>query len=161
MERVRRFGKAKAIGVSNYLQQHLEATLATAEIPPVVNQVEFHPYLQRQNLVPWAKSKGIATAAFGPLTPIRKARPRPCDAVLTELSKKYGASEEAILLRWCVDQDVVAVTTSHKEERLKDYLGVTKFSLTPEEVETITKTGLEKHFRGNRFMHNFAEDDRS
>ena len=72
MERAQRYGKAKAIGVSNYFQQHLEATLATAEIPPVVNQVEFHPYLQRQNLVPWAKSKGIATAAFRPVTLIGK-----------------------------------------------------------------------------------------
>jgi diketogulonate reductase-like aldo/keto reductase len=120
----------------------MEATLATAEIPPVVNQVKFHPYSQHQDLVPKAKSKRIATAAFRSLNPIRKARQGPCDAVLAELSKRYGASEEAILLRWCVDRDVAAVATSHKEERLKVYLGVTKFSLTPEAEEIITKKSL-------------------
>ena len=161
MEKVQRAGKAKAIGVSNYLQQHLEVTLATATISPVINQVEFHPYLQRQNLVPWAESKGVATAAFGPLTTITKARPGPCDAVFTELAKKYDVSEEAIALRWCIDQGVVAITTSHKEERLKDYLAVMKFSLTPQEVEIIKKTGTEKHFRGNNFMHTYPADDRS
>jgi diketogulonate reductase-like aldo/keto reductase len=161
MEKVQRSGKAKAIGVSNYLQQHLEATLATARIPPVINQIEFHPYLQRQDLIPWAKSKGISTAAFGPLTTITKASPGPCDAIFAELAKKYDVSEEGVALRWCIDKDVVAITTSHKEERLKDYLDVTKFSLTPEEVELIGKTGMEKHFRGNNFMHTYEADDRS
>ena len=158
---MQRSGKARAIGVSNYLQRHLEATLATATIPPVINQVEFHPYLQRQNLVPWAKSKGIAIAAFGPLTPITKAKPGPCDAVFAELARKYGVSEEAVALRWCVDQDVVAITTSHKEERLRDYLDVTKFDLTLEDVEKIKEAGLEKHFRGNNFMHTYPSDDKS
>lgn len=161
MEMVQKAGKAKAIGVSNYLQQHLEATLSKATIPPVINQVEFHPYLQRQNLVPWTKSKGIATAAFGPLTAITKAKPGPCDAVLTELAKKYEVSEEAVALRWCIDQGVVAITTSSKEERLKDYLDVTKFNLSTEEVESVRNAGMEKHFRGNNFMHNFPADDRS
>jgi diketogulonate reductase-like aldo/keto reductase len=161
MEKVQKSGKAKAIGVSNYLQRHLEATLATARISPVVNQVEFHPYLQRQNLVPWADSKGITTAAFGPLSTITKAKPGPCDDIFSALAKKYGVSQEAIALRWCIDQGVVAITTSHKEERLKDYLVVTGFNLTPEEVGKIKKKGLEKHFRGNNFMHQYPSDDRS
>jgi diketogulonate reductase-like aldo/keto reductase len=161
MEKVQRSGKAKAIGVSNHLQNHLEAILSTASIPPVINQVEFHPYLQRQNLVPWAESKGIATAAFGPLSTITKAKPGPCDEVFAALAKKYGVSQESIALRWCVDQGVVAITTSHREERLKDYLDVISFSLSPEEVEEIKNRGLEKHFRGNNFMHAFPSDDRS
>lgn len=161
MEKVQKTGKAKAIGVSNYLPQHLEVTLATAKIPPVINQIEFHPYLQRQNLVPWAKSNGIVTAAFGPLATITKAKLGPCDTPFAELAKKYSVSEEAVALRWCMDQYVVAITTSRKEERLKDYLEVTKFSLTVEEVEAIARTGMDKHFRGNNFMHNFPSDDRS
>jgi diketogulonate reductase-like aldo/keto reductase len=161
MEKVQRAGKAKAIGVSNYLQKHLEATLATATVLPVINQVEFHPYLQRQNLVPWAKSKGIATAAFGPLTAITKAKPGPCDEIFGELAEKYGVSQEAVALRWCIDQGVVAVTTSHKEKRLKDYLDVTKFNLTEQEVTKIAEAGMKKHFRGYNFMHNYSPDDRA
>ena len=61
MEKLQKAGKAKSIGVSNYLIEHLETTMKTAKVVPAENQVEFHPYLQRQNLVPWSDSKGIAT----------------------------------------------------------------------------------------------------
>ena len=65
MEEVQKAGKAKSIGVSNYLQQHLEATLRTAVSPPVINQIEFQPYLQRANhYVPWMQQKGIDVEAF-------------------------------------------------------------------------------------------------
>ena len=161
MEKVHKAGKAKAIGVSNYLPEHLEATMKTATITPALNQVEFHPYLQRQNLVPWSEEHGgIVTAAFGPLTTITKGKPGPVDGVLERLAKKYGVSEEAVALRWCIDQGVVAVTTSSKESRLKDMLGATSMQLTKEEVEEIKKKGPEKHFRANNFMHKWDPEDR-
>jgi diketogulonate reductase-like aldo/keto reductase len=93
MEKVQKSGKAKAIGVSNYLISHLEATLATAKIIPAVNQSEFHPYLQRQDLLSWCKSHGITLSAFGPLTTFR-AKPGPVDDLMSSLAKKYGASED-------------------------------------------------------------------
>lgn len=161
METVQRGGKAKSIGVSNYLQHHLETTLATATMQPAVNQVEFHPYLQRQGLLPFCKSKGIMLEAFGPLTAIRKARPGPCDGLYASFARKYGVSEEAVALRWCIDQGAVAVTTSGKEERLRDYLAVTRFELAEEEVEEMKAKGSEKHWTENNFMHDYAPDDRS
>ena len=161
MEKVKKSGKARSIGVSNYLQSHLETTLETATIPPSINQVEFNPYLQRQNLLPWSNSKDIAVSAYGPLTSVTKAKPGPCDDVFASLTKKYGVSEEAVALRWCIDQGVVAITTSSKRKRLEDYLGATTFKLTSEEVEEISKKGDKKHFRGNDWLHQWAPDDRS
>jgi diketogulonate reductase-like aldo/keto reductase len=102
MEKVQVEGKAKSIGVSNYLKHHIETTLAIATIQPVVNQVEFHPYLQRQGHLQFYKSKGITLEACGPLTAIRKAMPGPCDGLYTSLAKKYGISEESIALRYGV-----------------------------------------------------------
>ena len=99
MEDVQRAGKARSIGVSNYLIEHLETVLETAQITPAVNQVEFHPYLQRENLVPWSEERGIVTSAFGPLTTITKGKPGPTDTVVKRLAEKYGVSEEAVLLR--------------------------------------------------------------
>jgi diketogulonate reductase-like aldo/keto reductase len=160
MENVCKSGKAKAIGVSNYLISHLEATLATATITPAVNQVEFQPYLQRQNLLPWCKSKGFTLSAFGPLTTFR-AKHGPVDDVIASLAEKYSVSEEAVTLRWCIEQGVVAITTSGKEARLRDYLGATMFSLSEEEVQEIGRLGDTKHFRANHFMHDYAPDDRS
>lgn len=159
MEEVQRSGKARSIGVSNYIIEHLETILETAEIIPALNQVEFHPYLQRKNLVPWSESKGIFTAAFGPLTSITKGKPGPADEVLDSLAKKYGVTESAVALRWCVDQGVVAVTTTGKESRLQEYLTACTFTLTPDEIKSISDAGNKKHLRANNFMHQWDEND--
>ena len=160
MEEVQRSGKARSIGVSNYLQAHLEATLRTAKIVPAINQTEFHPYLQRQGLLPYQQSQGITTAAYAPQTPITRARPGPVDNVLASLSKKYYVSEGEILLRWCIDKGIVAITTSRKEERLTDYLRAITFKLTPKEVQDIDEAGDKKHYRGF-FVSLFDPNDRS
>ena len=160
MESVKKSGKAKSIGVSNYLKSHFEATLATANIPPSINQTEYHPYLQHEGLLPYQTSKGIAMAAYGPLSVVTKAKPGPCDDLLAELARKYYVSEGEIALRWCIDQGVVAVTTSSKEERLSDFLRTTTFRLTPKEVEQLSEAGKEKHFRGF-WQAKFDANDRS
>jgi diketogulonate reductase-like aldo/keto reductase len=91
---------------------------------------------------------------------VTKAKPGPVDDFAASLAKKYAVSEGEIALRWCIDQDVVAITTSSKEQRLSDYLRCTKFKLTPEEIRTIADEGQKKHFRG--FWGNkFDKDDRS
>lgn len=106
MEKIKESGRAKSIGVSNFLQEHLETILKTAKIPPAVNQskpspvldslapppnpnprrltrtharapaVEYHPYLQHHGLVPFCQSQHIAVAAYAPLAAVAKA-PRP------------------------------------------------------------------------------------
>ena len=161
MEAVKKSGKARSIGVSNYLQPHLEATLATATIPPSINQIEYHPYLQHGNLISFQQAnQNIASAAYGPLTPITKCKPGPCDVILENLARKYSVSEGEIALRWTIDQGIPAITTSAKEERLGDYLRATTFKLTPREVKDISEAGAEKHFRGF-WLGKFAADDRS
>jgi diketogulonate reductase-like aldo/keto reductase len=160
MEKLKESGLAKSIGVSNYLIPDLEATLQTAKVVPSINQIEFHPYLQHPNLVAFHKKHSIATAAYGPLTAVTKAKPGPVDDFYAALSKKYAVSEGEIALRWAIDSDVVAITTSSKEQRLSDYLRAATFKLTPKEVEEIGELGLKKHFRGF-FKDKFAADDRS
>ena len=160
MEKVKESGKARSIGVSNYLENHFKATLATAKIPPAINQTEFHPYLQHGSLLPYQESKGIAMAAYAPLTPVTKARPGPCDEQLAFLSKKYYVSEGDICLRWCIDSGVIAITTSGKEQRLSDYLRAMTFSMTPKEVKQLSEIGMQKHFR-SFWQKRFDANDRS
>lgn len=159
MEAIHVSGRAKSIGVSNFLQPDLEAILSTAKIIPAVNQIEYHPYLQHGNLIPFHQTHKIATAAYGPLTAITKASPGPLDQTYKQLARKYGVGETEIALRWCIDQGVVALTTSDKEQRLKSYLKVSEFKLAPKEIETISEVGQEKHFRGF-WNGKFADDDR-
>jgi len=160
LEALKEKGLAKSIGVSNFLPEHLSMILKTAKVVPAVNQLEFHPYLQRTSVIAANKQHGIATEAYGPLTAVSKASPGPLDEYLAGLATKYAVSTAEVCLRWCIDQDVVAVTTSTKELRLSDYLRATRFKLTPKEVEEIGKVGGEKHFRGF-FTGNFKEDDRT
>ncbi|KAF2145951.1 uncharacterized protein K452DRAFT_219383 [Aplosporella prunicola CBS 121167] len=160
MEEVQALGLAKTIGVSNYLPQHLEATLRTAKVKPAVNQIEFHPYLQHPQLLEYHKKNGIATVAYSPLAAIVKASPGPVDDYMAALAKKYAVSEGEISLRWCIDQDIVALTTSGKEQRLSDYLRCATFKLSPKEIQEVKALGEKKHYRGFWAKH-FAEDDRS
>ncbi len=117
LEAIQASGRAKSIGVSNYLIPQLEATLKTAKVVPAVNQIEFHPYLQHGDLLEFHRKHGIATEAYGPLSAILKGSPGPLDATYKELAHKYGVTPGEIALRWCIDQGVVTVTTSSKEDR--------------------------------------------
>lgn len=148
MEEIRNSGKAKAIGVSNFQADHLATIAKTATILPAINQIEYHPYLQQRDLIAFHKKHGIATSAYAPLTPVTKARPGPAYDVIAKIAGKYSVSEGEVALRWCIDQGVVAITTSSKESRMKEYLGATTFELTEEEVQEISKAGEGKNFRG-------------
>ncbi|KAL8780191.1 MAG: hypothetical protein Q9213_006589 [Squamulea squamosa] len=164
MEKVKADGKAKSIGVSNYLLPHLTTTMRTATVTPSINQIEYHPYLQHGGfngpLLSYMKEHNIATSAYAPLTAVTKAKPGPLDGLYADLAKKYYVSEGEIALRWCVDQDVVAITTSGKEERLSDYLRTMTFNLTPKEMNEISQIGDKKHYR-SFFQDKFSKNDRS
>jgi diketogulonate reductase-like aldo/keto reductase len=148
MEALKQAGKARSIGVSNYGPAPMKATLAAARVPPAINQIEFHPYLQQREWVECDRAHGVATSAYGALTAVTKARPGPADAVYARLAQKYGVADGVIALRWCLDQDIVAVTTSGKEARLREYLGVLNFALEQDEVRELADAGQAKHFRG-------------
>lgn len=160
MEEVAAAGKAKSIGVSNFLRPDLDAILKTARVRPAINQIEFHPYLQHGDLVAYHKSKDIKLAAFGPLLPLTKLNGGPLNPMLETLGKKYAVGPGEILLRWVMDQGIVAITTSSKEQRMSDYLRALTFNLTPKEQEEISEIGASHHARGF-WKNKFADDDRS
>jgi len=160
MEEIAASGKAKSIGVSNYLAEHLDATLETAKIPPAINQIEYHPYLQHGDLVMYHKNKDIKLSAYAPQVPVTKASDGPLTPLLEQLAKKYAVNPGEILLRWVLDQGIVAITTSSKEQRMSDMLRTVTFTLTPREIEQISETGKSHHYRAF-WGHIFDKDDRS
>jgi diketogulonate reductase-like aldo/keto reductase len=149
MERCLEKGLARNIGVSNFLIPHLETILKVARVKPAVNQIELHPYLQRRELVQFLKSHNISVEAFAPLTPLVKARPGPVDEVCRRLAEKHGVSASIVLLRWVLDQGIIAITTSGRKDRLQEYLSdVASFQLAAEEVKAISVAGEGKNYRG-------------
>ena len=160
MEKIKESGRAKSIGVSNFLQEHIETVLETAKIPPAINQIEYHPYLQHGDLVPYLQKQNIAVSAYSPLVPLTKAKDGPITPIWTELAKKYGVSESEIGLRWCIDQSIVAITTSGNEDRIARVLNQTpKIKLTPKEVKDVADAGSQHHFRA-WWSQKFDKDDR-
>ena len=138
MEEMKAQGLTKSIGLSNYLAEQIDWILETAVVPPVLNQIEFHAYLQHHDLMAYHKSKNIAVEAYGPLTPVTKGVGGPADGILASLAKKYGVNPTEICLRWCIDQDIIPITTSGKEQRLSDYLRAMTFKLTPKEIKEVS-----------------------
>lgn len=160
LEAIKESGRAKSIGVSNFLQEHIETLLKTAKIPPAINQIEFHPYLQHGDLLDFHRKHNIAVSAYGPLIPLTRAKDGPVSEIWATLANKYGVSDSEIGLRWAIDQGIVVITTSSKPERLERYQSkLHKFKLTPKEVNDIAEAGKQKHFRAF-WQNKFAADDR-
>lgn len=161
MEGIQKAGKARSIGVSNYMRPHIEATLKGATSPPVTNQIEYHAYLQRgDGYVAWLQDHEIQVGSFKGLTPAFRAPDGPLRAPLARIAKAHGVTEAAVLISWILRNDVVAVTTTTKVERLDEYAQALKIKLTEDEVKEITDVGATYHFRTS-WGERFAEDDRS
>jgi diketogulonate reductase-like aldo/keto reductase len=145
MEKLLSEGRARAIGVSNFSQQHLENLMQRTEVVPAVNQVELHPFFTQQPLREYHASHGIATEAWSPLGGIHRYRPADPDAVLnavehptvTAIADKYGKTPAQVVVRWHNEHAVVAVPKSVKPNRIAENFDVFDFELTVEEVAAI------------------------
>ncbi|WVQ85675.1 hypothetical protein IAT38_007841 [Cryptococcus sp. DSM 104549] len=155
-----------SLGVSNFRPQDLEAVLAVARIKPVVNQLEYHPYVL-SHLAPVLAihaKHGITVESYGPLTPLlRHPTGGPLKPVLERiaerLSKEAGRKVDPteVLLLWTVQNGAVAVTTSKNPERIKGLVEVDALpDLTAEEVKEIEEVGKKVHYR--HYKEHMTED---
>jgi methylglyoxal/glyoxal reductase len=134
LEKLYADGKARAIGVSNFLMHHLEELLAGCSVTPAVNQVEFHPLLVQQELLDYDAVKGIRQEAWAPLTRGRVFR----HPVLLFLAKKYGKSPAQILLRWDLQLGVVSIPKSVHRERIEENSRIFDFELSLPDLEALS-----------------------
>ncbi len=138
METIYRNGRAKAIGISNFLVHHLEDLLPSVEIMPMVNQVEFHPYLQQPDLQELCKRNRIQMEAW---SPIMKGKVLQVPE-LVALGKKYGKSAVQVTLRWILQQDIVAIPKSVHRDRIVANADLYDFELSAEDMSLIA--GLDR-----------------
>nr|4H8N_A Chain A, Conjugated polyketone reductase C2 [Candida parapsilosis]4H8N_B Chain B, Conjugated polyketone reductase C2 [Candida parapsilosis] len=154
-------GKVREIGISNAAIPHLEKLFAASPSPeyyPVVNQIEFHPFLQNQskNIVRFCQEHGILVEAFSPLAPLARVETNALAETLKRLAEKYKKTEAQVLLRYTLQRGILPVTTSSKESRLKESLNLFDFELTDEEVNEINKIGDANPYRA--FFHEQFKD---
>lgn len=148
LEAVQRAGQAKAIGISNFRRQHVENLLKTAEIKPVVNQIQFHAYTQgAPEYAKWLQSKGIACESYMGLSPITWLKGLHLEGVLKDIANRHGVSESTVLIRWQLDQNIIVLNTTKKPERMREYFAALELELSDEENEKLTSTGQATHVR--------------
>jgi|EP01033_Poteriospumella_lacustris_P009367 diketogulonate reductase-like aldo/keto reductase len=129
-------GRARAIGVSNFLVRHLEPLLATCKVAPHVNQIELHPYRTQAALVDFCKARGIAVQGWSPFG--NGAIGLFQDPVLQRLAAKYGKDVGQIILRWLVQQGIATLPKSSSESRMRSNLDVFDFVLEDGDVAEIS-----------------------
>jgi diketogulonate reductase-like aldo/keto reductase len=145
IEKIFAEGRARAIGVSNFSELHLEHLMEQTEVVPAVNQVELHPFFTQEPLRAFHAKHGIATEAWSPLGGIHRYRPADPDAVLnaiehptvSSIADKYGKTPAQVVLRWHVEHGVVAIPKSVRPHRIAQNLDVFDFELTADEVAAI------------------------
>ncbi|KAF8512271.1 NADP-dependent oxidoreductase domain-containing protein [Gautieria morchelliformis] len=171
-EEVYKEGLTKSIGVSNFTVKDLQEILEVATVVPQVNQactayfwlIELHPYDYKVSkpLLELHKKHGIVTESYGGLAPLTTNPGGPLEPVLKTvreaLEKRRGSpvTEGQVLQKWLQAKDIVIVTTSYKESRLKEYVDALNVpALTPEEEQAIDEAGSKVHYR--RFVSQFPE----
>jgi diketogulonate reductase-like aldo/keto reductase len=118
-------GRARSIGVSNFLRPHLEELLAQAHVVPAVDQIELSPFLQRVDTVALCKERGIVVEAYSPLT-----RGQRLDhPVVAELARSAQRSPAQILLRWGIQKGVVVLPKSIRPARISENAALFDFEL--------------------------------
>ena len=150
LEKLLADGKVRAIGVSNFMPEHLERLLAVATVVPAVNQIEVHPYFQQTALQRVHAAHGIATQAWSPIggiTSYRGMQKRSFDdPTLLEIARTHGKTPAQVMLRWHLQQGRSAIPKSVKPARIAENFDVFDFTLTQEQVAAID--ALETGVRG-------------
>ena len=126
-------GKIRAIGVSNFQIEHLEALLKTATIRPMVNQLFINPSDLEQDVVDYNKAHDILTEAYSPLgTGSLLAVPQ-----INDIAAKYDKSAAQVLVRWSLQHGFLPLPKSTHAERINQNAAVFDFELTDEEIAAL------------------------
>lgn len=151
MEKIYKSGRAKAIGVSNFMTQHLKNVLEICQVKPAVNQVEFHPYLLQPELLQYCKEKNIQLEAWSPLMQGNIVDVK----VVKDLSKKYDKTPAQIVLRWDLQHGVVTIPKSVKPHRIEENSQIFDFEISDEDMKTLDKLDQNKRFGPDPYNFTF------
>lgn len=132
-EEIYKSGKAKAIGVSNFNINHLEALFETAEIKPMVNQIEIHPGHSQPELVDFCRQNDLLVEAWSPLGSGRILE----NELIVSLADKYNVSVGQICINYCLAKEILPLPRSTSEKNIEANLTSNNFKLSAEDVKAI------------------------
>lgn len=138
LEKAKKEGKVKSIGISNFTIEQMEDLLSQTEIVPSLTQVEAHPYFPQTELKKYLDEKGIVLQAWYPLGG------KGNDSVLSEevfarIGEKYSKTPAQAILRWHIDSNNIVIPGSRNEEHIRQNIDIFDFELTDEDMAEIAK----------------------
>jgi 2,5-diketo-D-gluconate reductase A len=136
LEKIRESGRARSIGVSNFLVPHLTRLLAETDIVPAVNQIELHPAHQQREVTAFAREHGIQIEAWGPLG--QGKYPLLEEQVVTVAAEAHGKTPAQVVIRWHLQMGNIVFPKSNRRERMVENFDVFDFELSHTELATIT-----------------------
>ena len=134
-EKIYADGRAKAIGVSNFLPEHLKTLIGATSVIPAVNQIELHPHLQQHAARKYHAEQGIATEAWSPLGQGKGLLEVPA---IVAIAQKHGRSPAQIVLRWHLQLGTIVIPKSVTPSRIRENIEVFDFSLDTEDMAAIS-----------------------
>ncbi|KAM4056600.1 aldo/keto reductase family protein [Hirsutella rhossiliensis] len=147
LETAQKLGKVRSIGVSNFGAAHIENLLENARVVPAVNQVEVHPFCQREALVELCNKNDILIEAYSPLARGNKLE----DPTINAIAAKYGKTPAQILLNWNAARGNVVLPKSLTASRIQSNLNSFDFRMDTHDIATINALGCENYVTGS--MH--------
>ncbi|WP_034091132.1 aldo/keto reductase [Streptacidiphilus albus] len=133
MEEIQRSGRARAVGVSNFQQQHLQRLFEATGLVPAVNQIEVHPYLTQEPLRAFNAQHGIATEAWSPIAQGKVLD----DPVITRIAERLGRTTAQVTLRWHLQRGDIVFPKSVTRARVEENFAIFDFELTGEDLAAI------------------------
>lgn len=140
MEDLLKDNKVKNIGVSNFKPHHFEALLSHASIKPVIDQVEFHPYLIQEDLRTYLNAQRIQMESWSPLMNAQILD----DEVVKSIAEEVGKSPAQVIIRWNIQHDVVVIPKSVTPSRIKENLEVFDFKLSDSQMAQLDNLNEDK-----------------
>jgi diketogulonate reductase-like aldo/keto reductase len=149
MEELYRAGKVRAIGVSNFTIHHLKDLMKSVTVNPMVNQVEFHPYLVQPELLEFCQQNNIQYEAW---SPIMRGKVNEI-AVISAIARKHSKNNVQVVLRWNLQKGVVTIPKSVNKDRIQSNANIFDFELSDEDIQQID--ALDRNYRTGPDPDNF------
>ena len=139
--KVKETGKTKNIGISNFNHNLVNECIKLGYKDIFCNQVEYHPYLEQNNLIRVLKEYNIIPVAYSPLAKGKLLN----DKVILNISKKYTKQPAQIILRWLNQQDWISIPKSANEDRMKENMNIFDFTISEKDMNLLH--GLARNYR--------------
>ena len=130
MERSRERGLARSVGVSNFGASDLAAVMNAGTIPPAVNQVQLSPVYYRRALLDACRERGVLVVAYSSLGTGRHLE----DGTVKRVARRVGRSPAQVLLRWCLQHDLLVIPKSVHHDRIRENAQIFDFTLSPPDM---------------------------